>query len=141
MKDTTCHICQKGFTLLELIVILVMVSILGTVLIQLGGSALTNSGNNIATVGDEADAERVMEQIVADYVEQINTKPDEALTYINTTDYGTNVTKKKIGFDSGGNQTTGGDYLLVSVNSGGHKLTTLFAKTRIASTDEDKETY
>lgn len=143
MKDTTCHLCQNGFTLLELIVTLIMMSILGTFLVQLGGNALTNSGNNITTVRNEANAEELMEKIVADYVKQINTDPDNALESIDPEDYkdyGANVTKKYMSFDASGKETTGSDYLLVSVNSGGHTLSTLFAKSRTASSN-DKETY
>jgi prepilin-type N-terminal cleavage/methylation domain-containing protein len=67
----TKTICSKGFTLVEVIVTIMAAGILGAIFIQFMGTALNSSWNAVEIVRDEADAEKVMEQIIADYVANI----------------------------------------------------------------------
>ncbi|SDU10333.1 type II secretion system protein [Desulfobacula phenolica] len=136
---------QMGFTLVEVIITLLMSAILGTILVQLGGTALTKSGSTVITVMDEVAGQKLMEEVVADYVREINTDPDNALNSTMNNNYGTGnqVVKQYVTFTGGviSPQGTPGNTLMVTVSSGGHKLTTLFAKTRTASSNDPKEKY
>ena len=58
----------KGFTLVEVIVTIVAVGILGTIFINFMGTALTSSWNAVEITRDEANAEKLLEQIVGEYV-------------------------------------------------------------------------
>jgi prepilin-type N-terminal cleavage/methylation domain-containing protein len=93
----------KGFTLVEIIVTLVAAGILGVIFIQFMGTALDASWNAVEIVRDEAGGEGVIEEIVADYVEAMNSSPAGALPTINSKitngDYGANVTASYIEFN------------------------------------------
>ncbi|WP_035239655.1 PulJ/GspJ family protein [Desulfobacter vibrioformis] len=141
---------QRGFTLVEIIITLVLSAILGTILVQLGGTALTKSSSTVLNARDEVAGQAVMEEIVADYVKKINADPDTALALIenriNNGEYGTGThvaveEPQYVDFDAAGNIITNpseSDYMKVTVNSGGHTLTTIFAKTRTASDPKEK---
>jgi hypothetical protein len=88
-----------------------------------------------------------MEKIIADYVEQINDDPDNALATIlsressyenDDPDYGLPVSMQYIVFDTNGDEQpdTGGENrnLKVTVEPPGYNLTTVLAKSR---TDSD----
>lgn len=137
---------QRGFTLVEIIITLVLSAILGTILVQLGGTALTKSSSTVINAINEAAGQAVMEEIVADYVEKINANPDTALELIKNGEYGTGTQveveePQYVDFDAAGNiipDPPEPDYMKVTVNSGGHTLTTIFAKTRTASDPKEK---
>jgi prepilin-type N-terminal cleavage/methylation domain-containing protein len=115
----------KGFTLVEIIVTLVAVGILSVIFIQFMGTALDASWNAVEIVRDEAGGEGVMEQITADYVEEMNSDPGNALGTIVTNNtngnYGPNVTMTYIDFDVAGNEIAAGlsDNLKVVVQISG----------------------
>ena len=73
---------SKGFTLVEIIVTIVAAGILGAIFVQLMGTALSSSWNSVEIVRDEANAERLMERIIGEYVALINNDPDTALDII-----------------------------------------------------------
>jgi prepilin-type N-terminal cleavage/methylation domain-containing protein len=105
--------CSQGFTLVEIIVTLVAAGILGVIFLNLMGSALDDSWNAVENVRGGANSEGVMEQIVADYVQLINTNPGGALASIVTnyngqTINGINLTTQYITFDAGGNEVSSG---------------------------------
>lgn len=138
--------CSKGFTLVEIIVTIVAAGILGAIFIHFMGTALTSSWNAVEITRDEANTEKVLEQIVGDYVVLINgNNPANALNSIDTT-YdgqtidGVSITTRYVTFDSSGNEQTGGtDYLKVVLQasgpgapaiSGRFPLTTILANNR-----------
>jgi prepilin-type N-terminal cleavage/methylation domain-containing protein len=103
--------CPKGFTLVEIIVTLVAAGILGAIFIHFMGTALDSSWNSVAIVRGEGNGEGIMEQIVADYVERMNTDPDNALSQIvaawngqSFADGEVAVTTEYIQFDAGGDE-------------------------------------
>ena len=115
---------SKGFTLVEVIVTLVAAGILGAIFIQFMGTALDASWNSVEIVRDEAGGEGVMEEIIADYVEAINSSPAGALqaikNKITNNDYGSNVTWNYIEFDPSGDEVDSGtDNLKVVLRSSG----------------------
>jgi prepilin-type N-terminal cleavage/methylation domain-containing protein len=142
-------ISSKGFTLVEVIVTLVAAGILGVIFIQLMGTALNSSWNAVEIVRDEADTEKVMEQIIADYVANINNDPTTALNnmvtnYNGQTIDGVRITTQYIVFDGGGNEVAAGmsDNLKVELKASGvaapaitgrYSLTTILANSRTAN--------
>ena len=97
---------SNGFTLLEIIVTLVAAGILGAIFINFMGTALDASWNAVEIVRDESGGEGTIEEIVADYVETINSNPAGALADIRNDitlgNYGANVTSSYIEFDASG---------------------------------------
>ena len=140
---------SKGFTLIEIIVSILAAGILGAIFINLMGTALTSSWNAVEITRDEANAEKLLEQIVGEYVVLINgNNPANALntiatTYGGATIDGVSITTEYITFDSSGNEQTGGtDYLKIVLQasgpgapaiSGRFPLTTILANNREAN--------
>ena len=145
----TKTICSKGFTLVEVIVTIMAAGILGAIFIQFMGTALNSSWNAVEIVRDEADAEKVMEQIIADYVANINNDPAAALnnmvtTYNGQTIDGIHITTQYTAFDDFGNEVspTSNDTLKVVLSSSGpvspaitgrYSLTTILTNSRTAN--------
>jgi len=130
-----------GFTLVEVIVTILMAAIMGAFFIQFMGTAMSKSTRAIENVREEAAAERIMEQIVADYVAEINNaNPAAALGTIRSRSYGTseaNVSMGYITFNlSGAKQTTTlSRTLQVTVrpaHAPGNELVTLLTESRQA---------
>ncbi len=141
---------SKGFTLVEIIVTIVAIGILGAIFINFMGTALNSSWNAVEIARDEAGAEALMEQIIGEYVADINSNPAIALSNIVTnyggqTINGINVTTQYITFDSSGAEQTGGsDYLKVVLQASGlgptaitgrYPLITILARNRETNDD------
>jgi prepilin-type N-terminal cleavage/methylation domain-containing protein len=129
----------NGFTLIEVIVTILMAAIMGAFFIQFMGTAMSKSSRSIENVRDEAAAESIMEQIVADYVAEINKNdPTLALGTIRSRSYGTartNVNMGYVTFDlSGAIQTTTLSKTLrvtvQPVQAPGRELVTLLTESR-----------
>jgi hypothetical protein len=110
------------------------------------GTAMSKSVRSVEMVQGEADAEALIEQIVADYVFELNRNPSTVLNTIKgyidtpTLKYGAKVTCYFITFDTNGNQTqyTGADEnlkrtLKVTVAAAGNDLVTLLTRSRTSS--------
>jgi prepilin-type N-terminal cleavage/methylation domain-containing protein len=136
---------SKGFTLVEIIVTIVVAGILGTIFVQLMGTALEASWNAVEIVRDESNSEGVMEEIIADYVKEMNSDPGGALgtlvTNNNDQKYGENVTMAYIDFDGAGNEVASGssDNLKVVLQASGqvspaitgrYSMTTILTNSR-----------
>lgn len=131
-----------GFSLLEVIVTIVVASILAALMVQFAGTALIQSADPVERVRDEADVEAITENIVSDYVKEINSDPANALSTIkDVNDYGTNVTMSYIEFDGAGLETVPppavSDTLKVTVQGTGYSLTTLLTHSRTQSDDPE----
>jgi len=125
---------QRGFTLVEIIITLVLSAILGTILVQLGGTALTKSSSTVLNAMYEVNVQRVMEGIVADYSAKKSSEgADAALIHIEDSirdgyydeeDTEVEEPPKDVNLiDSDGQSVT---VVMVTVSSGGHTLSTLF---------------
>lgn len=141
---------SKGFTLVEIIVTIVVAGILGVIFMHLMGTALNASWNSVEIVRDESNGEGVMERIIAEYVADINSDPDNALgnivtNYNGQTIDGITITTQYIVFDAGGNEGPGGsDNLKVVLQAPSqvapairlrYPLTTILTKSRTTNDD------
>ena len=137
---------QSGFTLVEIIVSLVAAGILSIFYFHFMGTAMSQSSNSVLLVAGEANAEGVMERIIADYVQFTNeypgSPPDTALKQIRDrigiyeTDLGGTVTMEYITYDSAGNASPIpfpgiSNNLRVTVEAPGSDFTTILTNTRI----------
>ena len=142
---------EKGFTLVEIIVTLVAAGILGAIFIHFMGTALNASWNAVEIVRDEAGGEGVMEEIIADYVAEMNSDPDNALGTLVTNNtngnYGPNVTMAYTEFNAAGTEIppTSNDNLKVVFQATGptapaitgrYSLTMILTNSR--TTDDDQ---
>jgi competence protein ComGC len=132
---------SEGYTLVEVIAVIVTAAILGVIFIQFMGTAMSRSADPVAWVQGEAAAEAVLERITADYVLRMNQDFTTALglmkTDIDGGVYGANVTATYITFNTAGNQvevTSGTSRTLrVRVAAAGVDLTTLLTASRDAN--------
>jgi prepilin-type N-terminal cleavage/methylation domain-containing protein len=136
----------NGFTLVEIVITLIAAGILGTIFINLMGTALNDSWNSVEMVRNEASVVRKMEEIIAVYVEGMNNDPDNALKDINdaiiagtynepaSAPYTITVTSEYIKFDSGGGEQPGDpltdNTIKVTVQAGDSRLTTILTQSR-----------
>ena len=134
-----------GFTLIEIIVTIVVAAVLAAIMVQFVSTAMTRSGDPAAAVRTEAATGTIMEGIVSEYVEQINTNPATALALLKTI-YASdpNVTMTYIRFNAAGQEVvedpTATSTLKVTVQGTGYEVTTLLTNSRTKS-DDPVSTY
>ena len=131
---------EAGFTLLEIIVTILVASVLAALMVQFMNTAMIRGGDPAEAVRAEADTGALLEQIVSDYVRQINSDPENALDGLKTS-YGSNasVTMTYISFDSSGQavleEPNPTDTLQVTIQGGGYSTTTLLTNARVKTDD------
>lgn len=131
---------DDGFTLIEIIVTILLSSVLAALMFQFMGTALTGSYGPVETVRDSSSMEALMEEIISEYVAEMNTNPSTALqTIISNHASKSSVTMAYIEFDTSGNEAVPAspptDTLKVTVQSAGHSLITLLTNSRAQSDD------
>ncbi len=133
---------QKGLTILEIIVTIVIAAILGTVLVQVMSTSLTQSSVPITLLQNTYSINQIIEEMTADYeelYENVNEKEYDISTlktYIetNSPNYGTYSVDeiKYIRFNASNieeDDGTGDDNILkVTISSNNQSLTVLFTK-------------
>jgi len=122
----------QGFSLVELIVIIVVAGFLGVVLVNLLGTQLSKSGVPLLSTQDAARAEATMESVVAFYSQQVNSGTSGALDAV-VAQYPNNATftaTRNTNFNG-----SGVDALIVTVTEGGASLTTILTQERTSSAD------
>jgi len=139
------HSSANGFTLIEVIATVLVIGILAAFFIHFMGTALNDSWRSVEVVADEARAEGLMEKIIADYVEQINNNPANALpiilsresSYESDPDYGLPVSMQYIIFGTNGDEQADtareNRNLKVTVEPPGFNLTTILTRSRTDS--------
>jgi len=125
---------RSGFTLLELIVIIVVAGFLGALLVQMLGTQLLRSGNPVVTAKESAQAEAALEGVVAYYTSRVNTNISGALDDVKT-QYSGNSTVS-FSADDANWQSTGVRVLTVTVTAGGSRLTALLTQSRTNAADD-----
>lgn len=73
---------SRGFTLIEIIVTVVIAGLLGALLVNMLGTTLTRGASTPASARDSAQAESVIELVVAKYVEHVNANTSGSLAYV-----------------------------------------------------------
>ena len=130
---------KSGFTLLEIIASLVVAGILSIFYFHFMGTAMDFSWKSVELVAGEAEAQGILERIIADYVDRINENPDGALAAIKATNYGTSVTMVYVTYDSAGILSTvtvgTSNNLKVTVEAAGNNFTTILTKSRSDASD------
>ena len=132
---------HDGFTLIEIIATIIVFGILAAFFIHFMGTALDNSWESVELVKSEAEAEGIMEEIIAYYTSKINDDSDldNALSKV-VTEFAGNATMNYIVFNSttGNEETdTSGENrnLKVTVEAPGNNLTTILTKSRTVDGD------
>ena len=138
---------NNGFTLIEIIATIIVLGILAAFFIHFMGTALDDSWQSVEMVKGEAEAESIMEEIIAYYTSKINddTDLDNALSKV-VSEYGSNATMEYIEFnDATGNEQADSsgtkNNLKVTVKitdedeEYSHNLTTILTKSRKNSSD------
>jgi prepilin-type N-terminal cleavage/methylation domain-containing protein len=131
---------DAGFTLLEIIVTILVASVLAALMVQFMNTAMVRGGDPAAAVRAEADTGAILEQIVSDYVQQINSDPEDALANIKSKYSGNSAVEMAyIRFYSSGQEENLGetqtDTLKVTVRKGGYSVTTLLTEARVKNDD------
>lgn len=133
---------QKGFTLIEVIITLVVAAILGTILVQFMGTSLTRSAEPVIMVQEGFSLSEVMEKITAHYKYLLATDSNPLTSFKtdiengnvseNTPYFGNYSIQTKYITFSGGNETpdtVGGNMILkVIIYKGDQSLAALFTK-------------
>ena len=84
---------EKGFTLIEVIVGLIIFGIMGTMLVTMGQTALTKSGELVGLTRNTYNLKAVMENINSDYISMVNPSSssvlslDELVSHLNTSGF------------------------------------------------------
>ena len=128
---------SAGFTMIEIILLIILSALFGTLLFQFTGTSVTRSGEEVVLVQQGYELTGIMEQMTADYDELIKTDADPLTTfkdYIdgNTPGYGTYTSTTAYIIFTGGNEaedTSGDNNLLkVTITQGSQSLSALFSK-------------
>ena len=75
---------NKGFTLIEVLVAIILAAILGVMVVQYTGSNLRATVESLVATRNNADAVTVMERITRDYRNWMEDRPDETLGQFQT---------------------------------------------------------
>ena len=136
---------SDGFTLIEIILLIILSALFGTLLFQFTGTSVTRSGEEVVLVQEGYELTGIMEQMTADYDELIKTDPDLfSLDDFRTTNieagntegndpyYGDYTVNTNYIIFTNGNEavdTLGDNNLLkVTITKGSQSLTALFSK-------------
>ena len=130
---------NKGFTLLEVIVVLIMISLFGVIFVGFFDTQIVGSTNPVTMMQQGFSVEEVLEKINADYEDLVNSDATPLLTLetrINTfpSGYGDyTATTRFIDFDASDNEdstacTVDCTTLKVTITIEDQTLTTLFTR-------------
>jgi prepilin-type N-terminal cleavage/methylation domain-containing protein len=139
---------QGGFTIIEVIIVIVVGAIVGVISLSYMGTQLIHSGDPVNISREEGAAEMWMERIISDYVQEMNgTSYTTTLATVYARDYTANpynmpgditLTRTYITYDAGGNEVAAAGTstnLKVTVKAGGHALTSILTAERVTNGD------
>ncbi|MDP3426420.1 MAG: prepilin-type N-terminal cleavage/methylation domain-containing protein [Humidesulfovibrio sp.] len=126
-----------GFTLLEVIVIIMVGGLLAALVVNLMGTQLLRSTSPSTIAADAGDAEALMEAVVADYTFRINNNATANVLNNMVAAYSTNATVNITDTASWGSppSATGLRVLTVTTNVGNTSYTTLLTQARTNDAD------
>ena len=133
----------KGFSLIEVIATIIVMSVLAAFFIHYMGTAVTDSYKTVDFVWGEADAEGKIEEIVAYFTSKINSDPDNALSMV-VGEYSGQADFEYVEFDVSGNISTvsagTSPTVKVTVEAPGNSLETILTRSRTGA-DDPKVNY
>ena len=143
MKMTALIRCRRAFTLLEIIIALIVVSIVAAMMVPFLSTAVTRSADSVISAQFHAQLNQVMENITADF-KRLSATDATPLATLQTNvgaeaadmnnAYGVYhvITNHTISFPSGSSATeaadASGNLLKVKISYQGYTLTALFTK-------------
>ncbi|MDR3640440.1 MAG: prepilin-type N-terminal cleavage/methylation domain-containing protein [Humidesulfovibrio sp.] len=125
---------QRGFTLIEVIVIILVAGFLGALIVNFLGTQLLKSSSPVTTTQNAAQAEAIMEQVVSYFTDNVNQNTSGTLNQV-VTEFGGNNTAVQLTRNANTFSGDGQDSLTVVVTVGGVSFTTLLTQERTNSTD------
>jgi len=125
------HPKSRGFTLLEVIVIITVMGLLAALVLNLMGTQLVRSSNPATIARDAADAEAAMEAVVSNFNNRVNDDTSFADLDGLKADYTSNSTVSIVD----NSDWNGVRALVVTTTVGNTSYTTLLPQTRTSATD------
>ncbi|MBI9083062.1 MAG: prepilin-type N-terminal cleavage/methylation domain-containing protein [Desulfobacterales bacterium] len=126
---------NRGFTMIEIIVTIVIAAILGTIAIQFSGTSLSMSARTVARIKNSYTLNEVMEKITRDYGLWLEANPNEPISAFETqiqADYSAHIKDAATGTDSSyfvdATGDTAIDLLHLTLTDGTQSIVALFAK-------------
>jgi len=83
---------KNGFTLIEVIVAIIMISIAGLVMITFLGTAFKQSGQPLQILGDNYSVLNAIEIVNSDYRAKLENNPSQAMSFYVETDLSKKIT-------------------------------------------------
>lgn len=83
---------KNGFTLIEVIISIIMISIAGLVMITFLGTAFKQSGQPLQILGDNYSVLNAIEIVNADYRARLENNPAQAISFYVATDLSKKIT-------------------------------------------------
>jgi prepilin-type N-terminal cleavage/methylation domain-containing protein len=120
----------RGFTLVEVIVIITVIGLLGALVVNLMGTQLLRSSNPATIASNAGDAETAMEAVVANFTNKVNSNITTALDTLKA-DYASNSTVSIVDTPS----WNGVRALIVTTTVGNTSYTTLLTQERTNDLD------
>lgn len=120
---------SHGFTLIEVIVVLIVMAFLGLLTVQMLGGSLLRSYTPISAARDSAQAESDMETVIAYYVDHVNTHTSGTLAAVQA-QFPNNAT-----LTTSSSTVDGVPGLLVTASVGGHSISTYLTQARTSAGD------
>lgn len=125
---------QRGFSLIEIIVIVVVAGFLSVLVLSLLGTQLTKSGKALFGAQQAGEAEAAMEAVVAYYAQRVNTNLSTALSDVQTQYAGNaTVSLSSTTLSKGGVNNVAA--LVVTVSAGDSQYTTVLTQERNNAAD------
>lgn len=121
---------RRGFTLVEIIVTVVLAGLLGALLVNMLGTTLIKGGSASITASESAQAESIIERVVATFVDHVNTNTTGSLAYVQA-QHPANATLSYTSLTMAGSVPA----LRVTATVGGSSATTLLTQSRTNAAD------
>lgn len=128
-KSASRHKAARGFTLIEVIVIVLIAAFLGLLTVQMLGTSFLRSFSPVAAARDSAQAEATVETVIGFYVGHVNANTSGTLDAVKA-QFPNNATLTIT--DTTIDGVAG---LLVTSTVGGQSVTTLLTQARVNTAD------
>lgn len=118
---------SSGFTLMELILVIVLIAVLGSFLIAYIGSAVTRSADPVNQTRNLAAAEAIMERITADYMIHLTVGSDSSWSAFKAS-CSASASCRTVGSGEGSAYSNNFETIEATVSIGDHILASYFMR-------------